>query len=253
MIESILPIFTFIAGSMIGSFLNVVIHRIPLGQSIVFPRSKCPSCDKLIKWYQNFPLLSYIFLRGKCEKCGAKISIRYPLVELMTGLLALWLFQSPDLVINFFLFNVGCTLICIFFIDLDHKIIPDKLNLYLLLLFMMYALIYLPPYHWIAGGVIGFFGPLGVTWVFYKLRNQVGLGGGDIKLFGVLGVYLGPMGIMSNIFMSSFLGATVGLILIAMKKYNPKNTLAFGPYIVIISFIQIFFPNLFAKVNPFTF
>tara|TARA_Y100000385_G_C12606192_1_gene430945 strand:- start:190 stop:516 length:327 start_codon:yes stop_codon:yes gene_type:complete len=105
--------------------------------------------------------------------------------------------------------------------------------------------------YWLMGGAIGFLGPLIVTWVFYKLRGQIGLGGGDIKLFGILGLLLGPVGIMHNIFMSCFVGAIIGILLIATKRMNKDTALAFGPYIIVVASFQIYFPNYFKMINPF--
>lgn len=250
-----LKILIFWFGMLIGSFLNVVIYRVPRQQSVVKPRSKCPSCGNMIKWHQNIPVLSWLVLRGKCANCGFKIPIKYPLVELICGFIALNLFpnslEPEDLFTFVYYFSVACVLLAHFIIDIEHKLLPDKLNIYFLLITLPYVVFTTPYMYWLLGGAIGFLGPLFVTWAFYKLRGQIGLGGGDIKLFGILGLLLGPVGIMHNIFMSCFVGAIIGILLIVTKKMNKDTTLAFGPYIILVASIQIFFPKFFEMINPF--
>lgn len=251
----ILKIWIFFFGMLIGSFLNVVIHRVPKNESVVKPRSKCPNCGHMIKWYQNIPVISWLFLKGKCANCGFKIPIKYPLIELLVGFIAYNLFPedlSPEALFGFaYFFSVACILLSHFVIDIEHQLLPDKINIYFLLITLPYVILTMPYMHWLLGGVFGFFGPLAVTWIFYKLRGQIGLGGGDIKLFGILGLLLGPVGIMHNIFMSCFLGAVIGIILITTKKLDKNAPLAFGPYIILVASFQIFFPSYFEMVNPF--
>lgn len=253
----LLYILIFIFGLLIGSFLNVVISRMPKGESVVKPRSKCPKCGVMIKWYQNIPVFSYLSLRGKCANCGTQIPIKYPLVELITGFIALNLFPEslePYALLQFtYFFSVACILLCHFVIDIEHHLLLDKLNIYFLLITLPYVIFTAPLVFWLLGGAIGFLGPLIVTWLFYKVRGQIGLGGGDIKLFGILGLVLGPIGIMHNIFMSCALGAIIGLLLIAFKKMGKDAPLAFGPYIIVVAAIQIYTPKYFDLINPFSF
>lgn len=252
-----LNILIFIFGTLIGSFLNVVIYRIPQKISVVTPRSKCPKCNTVIKWYENIPIFSYIFLlRGKCSNCRIKISPRYPMIEFIVGLIAVNLFpyelNAENLWDFSYFFSVACILLAHLIIDLEHQILPDKINIYFLAITLPYVFLNFHLYHWLIGGSIGFFIPLIVTWAFYKLRGQIGLGGGDIKLFGILGLILGPLGIVHNIFMSCALGAVVGILLIALKKMNKDTPLAFGPYIIIVAAMQIFYPKIFDLINPFS-
>src|SRR5688500_4203193 len=134
--ETFIKLHAFIFGLLIGSFLNVVILRLPKKSNLVSERSRCPQCQTILRWYHNIPMVSFLFLRGKCAFCGKPISWRYPLIELLTGLIALWLIPSePNLEsVGFFLFYfmVACVFICHFFIDLDHHLLLDSLNLYLL-------------------------------------------------------------------------------------------------------------------------
>lgn len=239
--------YAFIFGTLIGSFLNVLILRLPVGQDFVRTRSACPKCKTQLKWFHNIPIFSFLFLRGRCSFCVGKISWRYPLIELLTGIVSFWLFPEDlslaSLSHFFFFFSVACVFICHFMIDLDHQLLLDSLNIYLLVLFLIHALFQSPLDFWLIGGGIGFGVPLLVTWLFYKIRGQVGLGGGDIKLFGILGLFLGPFGIVFNIFLSCLLGAVLGLGLIFLKRLTRDKPMAFGPSILIVAAFQIFFPE----------
>ncbi len=239
--------FAFIFGTLIGSFLNVVILRLPAGRDFVRARSACPRCHTQLRWFHNIPIISFLFLRGRCFSCKGKISWRYPLIELLTGLISIWLFPhdlSIESLSNFlFYFSIASVFICHFMIDLDHQLLLDSLNIYLLIIFLAQALQRTSWNFWFIGGCIGFGVPLLVTWIFYKLRGQVGLGGGDIKLFGVLGIFLGPLGIVFNIFLSCLLGAFLGLGLIFAKKLSRDKPMAFGPSILLVAGFQIFFPE----------
>ncbi|MBY0516189.1 MAG: prepilin peptidase [Bacteriovoracaceae bacterium] len=251
--EELYRIYAGVLGLLIGSFLNVVIHRLPRNTDMVVSRSACPKCSAPIPWWLNIPLVSWIYLRGKCKNCSAPISWRYPAVELAMGLIMFLAFPqllSPELLFRWiFISAISGALICHFFIDLEHKILPDSINIYLLCLILPYEIMFNSPMHWLAGGAFGFLGPLAVSWGFYKWKGKVGLGGGDIKLWGVLGVYLGPFGIMENIFFSCFLGSIVGIILILAKRYDREGGIPFGPFIIVVSFVQLFNPGLLSSLG----
>jgi prepilin signal peptidase PulO-like enzyme (type II secretory pathway) len=250
-------IYAFIFGLLIGSFLNVVILRLPRGKGLILDRSACPSCGTRLKWYHNIPVMSFLLLRGKCAFCGARISWRYPLIEILTGLVSFWLFpeifRAETLGEYAFLFTLACIFIVHFFIDLDHQLLLDSLNLYLLAIILGYSLFHFSWPYWVLGGSMGFGIPLFITWIFYKVRGQVGLGGGDIKLYGILGLYLGPTGIIFNIFLSCLLGAVVGLALIGLGKLSKEKPMAFGPAILIVATFQIYFPELNQVLQTFFF
>jgi leader peptidase (prepilin peptidase)/N-methyltransferase len=149
-----------------------------------------------------------------------------------------------------FYFSIAASFLAHFIIDIEHQLLPDKINLYLLAVILPYAIMNLAPAYWLVGGALGFFSTYGITYLFYKLRGQIGLGGGDIKLFGILGLLLGPLGIMNNIFMSCMLGSVIGIGLIAIKKLDRNTPFAFGPFILVVATVQIFFPKLFELINP---
>ena len=134
-------------------------------------------------------------------------------------------------------------------IDIRHKLLPDSLNLYLAAVLLAFAAIQFHWQHIALGALVGGGFTFTITWLFYKIRGQIGLGGGDIKLYAALGLYLGPVDVIHNIFMSCFLGAIVGLTLIALKKLDKKNPIPFGPFIIAVGFFQIFFPDVFAQVK----
>lgn len=250
--KTILQVIIFYYGAMIGSFLNVLIYRMPRNLNFTTTRSKCSSCNELIPWYHNIPLFSYLILRGKCSKCKSPYSIRYLFVEVICAIGAYFIIQpifTLEAISNSLLyFSIFCAFVVHFFIDLEHKILPDSINLYLAICFFAIAFTQYKLSYILIGGAIGFLFPLGVTYLFYLLRNQVGLGGGDIKLFGALGLILGPIGIIYNILFSCILGTIITIPLLLTKKMDRQTALPFGPSIIIVSIFQIFFADIFDKL-----
>jgi len=246
-------IFAGVLGLLIGSFLNVVIHRLPLKKDLVTARSACPHCGYQIPWWLNIPVLAWVGLRGKCHNCQKFIHWRYPIVELFMGIV--FYVSFPDKLDNVTIFQwvFQCTftaiLVCHFFIDLDHRLLLDKLNLYLLLLVFPFSAVFNTPVFWIFGALIGFGAPYGVSWLFYKIKGKIGLGGGDIKLWGVLGIFLGPYGIIDNIFLSCLLGSFVGVFMIILKRYDRETGLPFGPFIIVTALIQLYFSWLPERIG----
>lgn len=247
---SVLLFLFFMIGASIGSFLNVVIYRLPRGQSPVHPRSKCPSCGDSIPWYLNLPVMSYVFLKGQCRKCRFKIPISYLAIEILMGLVSLALLPDFSRVESlygyFFYMSIFSIFVAHFVIDLQFKILPDALNIYLAFILGTFSIVFNSVWFWAIGAAIGFGFPYLITWLFYKYSGKVGLGGGDIKLYGALGLYLGPVGVMTNIFMSCFLGSVVTLLLIALKLFKREDFIPFGPFILIVAFFQIFLPEQFS-------
>jgi leader peptidase (prepilin peptidase) / N-methyltransferase len=233
----------FVLGAAIGSFLNVCIWRIPEGKSIVFPASHCPKCGKSIRPYDNIPVLSWLILRGRCRDCGESISARYPLVELLTALLSLamyWMYGPSPAYLAAFLFATA--LIVITFIDFDHQIIPDVISLpgipvfFLLAVFVM-GIGFLDA---LLGILIGG-GFLYLIAVGYELlTKREGMGGGDIKLLAMIGAFLGWKSLFFVVFMSSILGAAVGIALILIKGKDMKYAVPFGPFLSIAAVLYLF-------------
>ena len=184
---------------------------------------------------------------NKCANCQKEIPLRYLLVEILCGMVSYLLF--PDILtyhtlsLYLFYFNIFVVFLCLMVIDFIHQILPDVLNIYLGLLFFIYAFIFLSWKSSLVGLLIGLLVPLLVTWAYYFLRGKIGLGGGDIKLFAILGIYLGPLGIIHNIFASCLLGSVIGGLLIFLKKMDPQRPIPFGPFIIAVAIFQIFSPH----------
>ncbi len=238
-----LGLIAVVFGLCIGSFLNVCIYRVPAAKSIVFPGSMCPSCQTPIRIYDNIPLLGFLWLGGRCRHCRAPISIRYPLIELLTGTLALGLFlkygASLDAVIYF---AFACVLIVITFIDIDHRIIPDRISLPGIFLFFLAALA-LPSMTWLEallGIAIGGGSLFLVALVYHLLTRKEGMGGGDIKLLAMIGALLGWKGVLFTIFVSSAVGTLTGLAIMAATRQNMKLAVPFGPFLSIGALAYVF-------------
>jgi leader peptidase (prepilin peptidase)/N-methyltransferase len=236
-----------LAGAAVGSFLNVCIFRIPEGLSIVSPPSRCPHCGRPIRFYDNIPVVSYLLLGGKCRDCRERISPRYPLVELLTALVAWLLFRKYGLTPAYAaVFVFSCALIAIAFIDLDHQIIPHVITLSGIPLFSLLAVFCmgLSFVDSFLGIMIGA-GTLYFVAVYYEaLTEREGMGGGDINLFGMLGAFLGWKSLLFILLGSSLLGAMVGLATMAIKGKDMKYAIPFGPFLCIASLLYIFFGNV---------
>ena len=208
--------FSAVFGLVVGSFLNVVIARLPHGKSIVYPGSHCPKCKAPVRWYDNLPLVSWLLLlRGRCRNCRDPISIRYPVVELLTSLLfvACWSRFGWGLDLWFRDWPLMAALVAVTFIDLDLRIIPDEISLGGLVWGLATAFLD-PRLGWsggFAGASVGFLVFYGFAWLYWFLTKRSGLGGGDIKLLAMLGAFIGVAGIFSTVLVSSVLGSVFGV------------------------------------------
>jgi leader peptidase (prepilin peptidase) / N-methyltransferase len=232
-----------VAGSAIGSFLNVLICRIPEGLSVVFPASHCPRCKHAIRYYDNIPVISYLLLRGMCRDCREKISIRYPLIEILTGLMCLLLFWKYGLGLQFvFAFVFVCSLIVITFIDFDHQIIPDMITLPGIPLFSLIAVLVMGvPWLEVLIGIIAGGGFLYAIAVAYELiTKREGMGGGDIKLLAMMGGFLGWKSLLFIVFVSSLVGALVGITIVVAKGKDMKYAVPFGPFLSMAAVLYLF-------------
>ncbi len=237
-------LFIFLFGTILGSFLNVCIYRLPRKESIISPSSYCPNCSKPIKFYDNIPILSYFLLGGKCRHCKEQISFRYPLVEGLSGLISLALFikYGPTAQLLLFLL-LAAALIIITFIDLDHQIIPDVISIPGIF-FGIGASFFIPSitlFESLLGILIGS-GFLLLVAIGYKwLTGRDGMGGGDIKLLAMLGAWFGWKAIPFILFSSSLIGALIGGGSLLLSKKGLRYKIPFGPFLSISSFIYIFF------------
>jgi leader peptidase (prepilin peptidase)/N-methyltransferase len=234
---------TIVFGLIIGSFLNVIIHRVPLGQNIVFPGSHCPDCGIPIPFYYNIPLLSYVILRGRCHSCRGHISPKYPLVESFCAF-SFWLtlhFFGLSLTAVFTATFI-CLLIILAAIDLKHMILPDELTLGGAALFFAYSF-FNPAVSQLNAVLSGLGAALffsGFFFFYLKVRKIEGLGFGDVKMVLLMGLFLGLHRLIVAIFLASLSGLLVGIFLIIFKKKNLKSALPFGPFLSLGSYISLF-------------
>ncbi len=223
-----------VLGLLLGSFANVVILRLPAGESVVTPRSRCNSCKTQIGWKDNIPVISFLLLKGKCRACKTKISGRYPLVELTMGALFFAVAYSVGLswsLIEYLIFVFG--LVTITFIDIDHFIIPDVFSISGVVIGLLGAAI--NPEREFLSAVYGVLMGGGFLWLvaylYYVLRKQEGMGGGDIKLIAWIGAVLGWPSVPFVILVSSLVGSIVGIIMMRSTKDGLKTVLPFGPFL----------------------
>lgn len=243
------PIFFIIVasifGAIVGSFLNVVILRLPdPEQSIAFPASHCPKCSAPLHWYENIPIFSYLFLLGKCSHCRVRISCQYPLVELAMALLSTAIiikFQLSFAAVSYFAF--AASLLVIIVIDIHHQIIPDVISLPGIILGVLFSFIS-PTLTWqssllgvlLGGGVL-----YAVAYLYLLLRKIDGMGGGDIKLLAMIGAWLGWQSLPFVIFVSSFTGTIVGLIAMTRQKKGGLTRIPFGPFLSCSALLYTFY------------
>jgi len=232
----------FILGLIVGSFSNVCIYRIPRNESIIYPASHCPKCRSKIKPVDNIPLLSFILLKGRCRNCKSKISIQYPIVELLTGLIYLIIYLIYGLSIQSLTYIIlSSTLVIIAFIDLNEQIIPDVISLpgivigFIISFFVPYiSFINSALGVAVGGGIILIIGLAG-SLIFKKEA----MGGGDVKLAAMIGAFLGWRYIIISLFLGFFLGALAGIFLIISKIKSREDVVPFGPFIVLGSLITL--------------
>jgi len=243
--ETILLLIPALFGAIIGSFLNVVILRLPAkDSSIVFPASHCPKCLNPLSWYENIPILSYLFLRGKCSHCHTAISIQYPVVEILTAFLAAALCYKFNYSLEagaYFLF--AAALLVIIFIDIHHQIIPDIISLPGIVLGLLFSLVN-SNVTWqssllgiLTGGGILY----AIAYIYFFLRKQDGMGGGDIKLLAMIGAWLGWQSLPFVIFTSSLSGSVIGLIAMKWQKKGGSTRIPFGPFLSCAALIYTFY------------
>ncbi|WMM26943.1 prepilin peptidase [Tissierella sp. MB52-C2] len=230
-------------GLLIGSFLNVCIYRIPRDENIAYPASHCPNCNTNLKWYDLIPVLSFIHHKGKCGYCREKISLQYPIVELLNSIIYLFIYKKYGLTLEFFFYAIIFSiLITITLIDLKEMIIPDILVVLILGITTIYKVLsYIlynkPPQllNSIGGLVLS-----ALLFILIILVSQGGMGVGDATLIGSLGFILGIKGIFLTIFLSFILGAIISVFLLITKIKGRRDPIPFGPFIVGAFFIVVF-------------
>lgn len=233
----------FVLGAIFGSFGNVIIYRLPREESIVKPRSYCYSCKTPVKWYDNIPIFSWFILRGRCRKCHAKFSFRYPLVEIITAVLFALSYHYAGLswtLLEYLIFVFG--LVVCTFIDIDHMILPDEFTLSGIVIGLVGAA--LNPQREFLDALFGVLMGGGFLWgmayVYYLLTKNEGMGGGDIKLLAWIGAILGWKAIPFVIMSSAVIGSVIGLIAARKQKAGLKTVIPFGPYLALGAVLYLF-------------
>ncbi|MBN3563398.1 prepilin peptidase [Aliamphritea spongicola] len=259
----------FIFSLLVGSFLNVVIYRLPVMMereweeqiaelngntatasedrfNLSVPASTCPHCQHKIRWYENIPVISYLLLRGACSSCKATISIRYPVIELVTALMSSYIvFSFGFNLISLSLVFLTWCLICLTMIDVDHQLLPDKITLPLIWLgLIINSFEYftsLPQALW--GAVLGYLSLWSIYWLFKLLTGKEGMGYGDFKLLSALGAWAGASMLPLIILLSSLVGAILGITMILLRRHEAQNPIPFGPYLACAGWIAMLWGN----------
>lgn len=239
---------TAVLGLILGSFFNVLIHRIPLQESIVSPRSRCPHCKTIISWWSNIPVMSFLVQRGRCASCKASISWKYPSVEIATAFLLVSLLLKFGWSAQWVAYSVlSCGLLVLSVIDLEHFLLPDVLTLPGILLGFA-ACFWTRDITWLSslsgifvgGGIL-----LAVAYSYEKLTGREGLGGGDIKLLALLGAWLGVEAVLPILICSSFSGSAVGIAWMLLRRKNLQTAIPYGPYLSMGGVLYLFFREEF--------
>jgi len=258
---SLLAFYVFAIGACVGSFLNVVIHRIPIEESIVFPPSRCPGCRHGIAWYDNIPVLSYLLLRGRCRNCGEPISLRYPLVETANALFYLAIYLRTGFSIASLLLAALVSMtIALIYIDADIQILPDVIDLPGVAIGILLSLVPRADdsltlagdlLHSVAGAIAGAAVLLAVSLAYRLLRGVEGMGLGDVKMLAMIGATLGPRALFSVLLLASVTGALVGLAMMAVtRRNNLQFALPFGVFLGIAFLANLFFGHDIYQLLP---
>lgn len=243
--DPLILLFSALFGAIVGSFLNVVILRLPQENgSVVFPASHCPQCKHPLAWYENIPVISYIVQRGKCTHCKTSISLQYPVVELIMAILSMALLHHFGLSLAFggyFIFTAA--LLVIIYIDIHHQIIPDVISLPGIILGFLFS--FINPYvAWldsllgilIGGGLL-----FSIAYLYFLIRKIEGMGGGDIKLLAMLGAFLGWQSLPFIFLFSSLTGSIVGVGAMFVQKKGGQTRIPFGPFLSLAGICYMFF------------
>jgi len=228
-------------GLMFGSFSNVLVHRLPRYESIVFPASHCPKCEHKLAWYDNIPVLSYLILRAKCRYCQQAISLRYPVLELLMGLswaLLLWHFSmTPEAVMAITLVTL---LIVLSIIDLETELLPNSLTFPGIALGLLYNLWHGDIQSSVLGALAGYFVFWSVAMLFFLATKKQGMGGGDFKLLAMLGAFFGWQALPLIVLFSSVLGTIVGVIYLVISQQGSQTRIRFGPFLALAGIVWLF-------------
>tara|TARA_B100001939_G_scaffold249250_1_gene216290 strand:+ start:832 stop:1587 length:756 start_codon:yes stop_codon:yes gene_type:complete len=247
----VIPLFLFILGSIFGSFFNVCIYRLPRELDVIKKNSFCPSCKYKIPFYQNIPILTYLFNFGKCKNCKDKINISYFIVELLTALIFLFSYFKYDLSLEFIFFIIFyCSLLIIFFTDLKEYLILDIITIPVSIIGLGGVFLKFNPFgvgltESIIGGLVGYGVIYLIRFIYFKIRKVEGMGLGDAKLFLLIGIWLGFKSIFLILMFSSLIGAIVGSIIIFKYKKSRDFQIPYGCFITLTAALYPFFGQIF--------
>ncbi len=247
-LEPLTTVLVGLVGLALGSFLNVCIHRLPAGRSVVRPGSACPACQAPIRWYDNVPVVSWILLRGRCRACGASIPLRYPLVEVLAGLVLVGLWSYLGAGAAFLVAGpFALAMLVLFFTDYDERLLPDAVTLSGVVTGL--AIAWCNPFLsgsssrrvWLAlsGAALGAGLLWGVGALYGRLRGVDAMGLGDVKLMAMVGAFTGPVGAFVTVFAASIVGAVVGLALIPLRRGTLRDALPFGCFLAPASLVAL--------------
>jgi len=250
-LQALLGVYAAVLGLIVGSYLNVVVYRLPRGISTVLPRSRCPECDEAIRAIDNVPVLSFVLLGGRCRACGARISWRYPLIEAATAILFVACLLRFGVTFEAPVAALFCSLMLVLaIIDVDHMFLPDALTWpgialgILLQPLLPWARLWDGPWGAMAGAAAGALlgaGVLLAVWLAWLLiRHEEGMGLGDVKMLAVIGAFLGWKGVLVALFFGALSGATVGLTLMAFGGLGAKSKLPFGAFLAFGGLVALF-------------
>jgi leader peptidase (prepilin peptidase) / N-methyltransferase len=228
-------------GLCVGSFLNVVIYRLPRGQSLASPPSRCPKCGKRLSWFDNIPVLSWLVLGGRCRQCGERISVQYPIVEIITAVAAvIVVLTTPVSVLLASRLVLTGILIALFVIDLELQILPNAITLPGIVVGFLFSLFSPPGPVAAALGILLGGGVLyGIAAAYYLVRREEGMGMGDVKMLAMIGAFLGWRSVLLTLILSSFVGAVVGVVLMTAKREGLKYALPFGTFLALAAFVAM--------------
>lgn len=271
----ILSILSFTIGTFLGSFLNVCIYRVPNGISIVRPRSHCISCKTPLRFYNNIPVISFLLLRGRCKNCGAEISPRYLIVEVLSGIICVLLVREFGITLQafFYLIFLFC-LVVVTFIDIEHMIIPNVITIPGIFIGIVYGIIRTdwgnlttfltdsdahpykivsiigsqPVFDSIFGAILGGGLLYLIALLYLTLRKREGMGMGDVKLLAMIGAFLGWKSIIYVTLISSLLGTIVGLAIIVYKRGDIRYALPFGPFLSLAAALYLFISGAYRGI-----
>ena len=230
-----------VLGLCVGSFLNVCIHRLPRGESLVSPPSRCPACGKQLRWFDNIPVVSWLALRARCGQCGAPISARYPMVEIATALLwlliAMW--TPPGWLLASRLV-LATALIVLFMIDLEHQLLPNVITLPGIVVGLAFSFVSGPgPVDSLIGIAVGGGILYAIAAGYYFLRREEGMGMGDVKMLAMVGAFLGWRAVLLTVVLSSFAGAVIGVLIILWHRGDMRYALPFGTFLALGTLVAL--------------